>query len=123
METQRYKILVVDDEPIAIEILKNILGDEFEIETAEDGKNGLLKAVEFQPDLMLLDVRMPELDGWEVCRQIKQSRFTDGIKVVMISAYAIGDRDRLAGYKAGADVYLPKPCIQRDLLKRMLEQE
>ena len=118
---KKRKILLVDDEPIALDILKCMLNDEYEIEVAENGMDALFKVIEFQPEVVLLDARMPEVDGWEVCKQIKKSRFTDHIKVVMTSALAVSDDDRLSGLRAGADFYLPKQCIQRDLLIRILE--
>lgn len=118
---QKRKILLVDDEPVALDILKCMLDDEYEVEIALNGIEALLKVVEFQPEVVLLDARMPEVDGWEVCKQIKKSRFTDHVRVVMTSALAISDDDRLTGLRAGADLYLPKQCIQRDLLVRILE--
>ncbi len=116
------RILVVDDEPAALEILKGMLDDEYEVEVADNGKDALMKVIEFRPEVVLLDARMSGVDGWEVCRQIKKSRFTDHVKIVMTSAYAISDNDKLSGLKAGADIYLPKQCIQRDLLKKVIEQ-
>ena len=108
-------ILVVDDERNIVELARMYLRNEgFEVETAYNGREGLEKARQLQPALVLLDIMMPELDGLEVARTLRKE---SDIPLVMLTAR--GEvMDRVVGLELGADDYLPKPCSPRELLAR-----
>lgn len=105
---QRGKILVVDDEPINIKILVQVLSDEYDIMVARSGQQALSIATSTQPDLILLDVVMPEMDGFEVCSRLKQQGETARIPVIFITA--LGDaKAETQGLEIGAVDYIAKP--------------
>jgi excisionase family DNA binding protein len=104
------KILVVDDDPRFVDAVVEALTIEprFRIETAHDGYEGLIKIGTFRPDLLILDIRMPELDGFEVCRKVKGDPVTNETKILAITGYVDGSaREQI--FEAGADAYLEKP--------------
>jgi len=120
MDAQRKeKILVIDDDEIVVHVLKELLSQEgLDIESASDGLEGLSKAKEVKPDLILLDISMPKMNGLETCRRLKNGNGTSGIPVVMFTALA--DRDsRLTALKAGANDFLSKPVDNTELLVRV----
>ena len=107
--TQRPKILIVDDEPLNIDYLEQELEDlEYETVSAANGKEGLLRVAETRPDMILLDIMMPVMDGFEMLGQLKSEPELRDIPVVIISA--LTDMDSVVrGIQLGADDYLPKP--------------
>ncbi len=108
------KVLIVDDARMNVKLLKKVLQDEYLIETAASGEEALQIIPEFRPDLILLDIMMPGIDGYEVCRRVRkepQYRFT---KIILVSAKSLVD-DRLQGYEAGADDYITKPFDRKEL--------
>ncbi len=113
------KILVVEDEASLRKILQmQLAGAGYEVETAEDGVDGLEKVKQNPPDLVLLDVMMPRMDGSEVCRQLKANFLTSQIPVIMLTA--LGElRDKVAGLDVGANDYMTKPYALDELLIRM----
>jgi two-component system sensor histidine kinase/response regulator len=112
-------ILVVDDEPNNLEVLQGLLGAEgFNIVSAADGEAALLSMPGCRPDLVMLDVRMPGLDGFEVCRRIKDDPATTFVPVVIVTALQ-GSADRLRGVAAGADEFLSKPYDHVELITRV----
>ncbi len=119
MLKQRNRILLVDDDPTNLAILENIFEDQqYSLHSVRSGVAALEAAREFQPDVILLDVMMPELDGYEVCRRLcqdKQLRFT---KKILVSARAMLN-DRLKGYQYGADDYITKPFDEKELLAKV----
>ncbi len=116
---QRSQILVVDDEPIARTTIGSLLvGEPYDLYFAENGVEGLAMALELMPDVILLDVMMPRMDGFEVCRQIRANEHLREIPIVLISA--LDDRDaRLTGLKNGADDFITKPFDSLELLTRL----
>jgi len=125
------RILIVDDQPASIKMLSAKLTNEYyQVLTAEDGAAALEAVVRDAPDLVLLDVMMPGLNGFQVCEQIKQNPQTTHIPVVMITALDSRE-DKVRGLEAGADDFLTKPVDDTTLfsrvrslvrLKHMLEQ-
>jgi two-component system cell cycle response regulator len=113
------RILVVDDIEANIRLLKAKLEVEYyEVVTASSGAQGLEMALIEQPDIILLDVMMPEMDGFEVCRRLKANPITQHIPVVLVTALD-GRRDRLTGLEAGADDFLTKPIDDMALFARV----
>jgi DNA-binding response OmpR family regulator len=111
------RILVTDDEEYLIELLDvNLRPAGFEVLKAYDGEEGLNKAITERPDLMILDVRMPGMDGYEVCRRLKANDTTKDIPILMLSAY-VQEADIKKGLSVGAVAYLKKPFNVQDLIR------
>src|SRR5262245_36048247 len=115
----RQSVLVVDDSNLLRGILREELEAEgFEVHLAEDGPQALEMAHVLRPDVVLLDIGLPGMDGYEVCRRIKADAATNEIPVLMITA--LNElKDKLAGFDAGADDYLTKPFFTKELLARL----
>jgi CheY-like chemotaxis protein len=113
------KILIADDNATNVELLEVYLGDvDCEIETAVDGRDTLEKVASFAPDLILLDIMMPKLSGFEVCQQLKADVATSGIMILMVTALnELGDIERAV--KAGTDDFVSKPVNKIELVKRV----
>jgi len=113
------RILIVDDNPETVDILRTrLVHDGYEIVTAGDGEEALATARRTQPDLILLDIMLPGLDGIEVCRRLKADRSLAFMPIVMVTARA-DRRDIVAGLEAGGDEYLTKPVDQAALVARV----
>jgi twitching motility two-component system response regulator PilH len=109
-------ILVVDDSPTDLRLVTGVLRDQgYRLLTAADGEEALETAARENPDLVLLDVILPKKNGFQVCRQLKSSPETSGIKVVLLTGKS-QESDRFWGLKQGADAYLTKPFAQEELL-------
>ena len=113
------RILIADDNPANCELLQAYLADvDCEIEMAVDGQDTLDKVASYQPDLILLDVMMPRLNGFEVCKQLKEDPQNCRIMILMVTALnEIGDIERAGA--AGTDDFLSKPVNQVELVKRV----
>ncbi len=114
------KVLLVDDDQIILEIIRDILltSNEYEITSVSSGEEALEKLHSFFPDLIILDIQLPGLDGYAVCRRIRaDSRFRFA-KIIMLSGLA-KLKERLLGYEAGADGYLAKPFNSQELLAKV----
>lgn len=113
------KILIADDNPTNVELLEAYLADvECEIATAADGRETLDRVAASRPDLILLDIMMPKLSGFEVCQTIKGDPATRGIMILMVTALnEDGDIERAVN--AGCDDFLSKPINKIELLKRV----
>jgi DNA-binding response OmpR family regulator len=112
-------ILVVDDEPDLLELIDtNLTAAGFNVLTATSGGEALRQARAHQPQLILLDVMLPELDGLEVCKLLRRDPATRGIPIVMLTARA-GEIDRVLGLELGADDYVTKPFSVRELVLRV----
>ena len=113
------RILIVDDNPQNLDIFRTRLGIHgYEILTAADGEEGLAAAREKLPDLILLDVMMPKMDGFEVCRRLKQDPTLPFMPIIMATAKA-DSKDIVAGLEAGGDEYLTKPVDQAAMVARV----
>ncbi|MFP5501218.1 MAG: response regulator transcription factor [Candidatus Sericytochromatia bacterium] len=110
------RILIVEDEPDLVEVLSIIFrAYGYETEVAGDGVSALEAIAEKRPDLVLMDVMMPRMNGLEVCRRLKQDPATRALPVVLLTAKA-HDVDKASGLEAGADAYLAKPFENADLI-------
>lgn len=112
-------ILVVDDSPTIQEIIKSWLaGKGFTVISASNGLEALSKLEESLPDLIILDIEMPNLSGYDVCREVRKNLRTSNIPVIMLTSRADVD-DKILGLEFGADDYLTKPCDSRELIARV----
>ncbi len=113
------KILVVDDEVYIVHILDFSLGMEgYEVVTALDGEQAIEKANAEHPDLIVLDIMMPKLDGYETCKRLKADEATRNIPVILLSAKG-RNIDQKIGFEVGADDYITKPFSPRKLVERI----
>ena len=112
-------ILIVEDNPESLDILRaRLTAHNYEVITAPDGEAGLTMAREKQPDLILLDIMMPKMDGIEVCRRIKEDPSLPFMPIIMVTAKA-DSKDVVAGLEAGGDEYLTKPVDHAALVARV----
>jgi DNA-binding response OmpR family regulator len=110
------RILVVEDEADILDLLTELLGESgYEVVRASDGREAIRALVHAQPDLVLLDVAMPELDGWQTLERIRD---VSELPVLMLTARA-GEDDKVRGLRAGANDYVTKPFSTRELLARI----
>jgi DNA-binding response OmpR family regulator len=110
------KILVIDDEPKIVEICRDYLkAAGFEVASAEDGPRGLAAARHEQPDLIVLDLMLPGMDGLDLCRQLRKE---SNVPVIMLTA-RVDEVDKLVGLELGADDYITKPFSPRELVARV----
>ena len=127
------RILCIDDDRATVTIISGVLTKEgYETFAAYDGHDGVNKAIELRPDLIILDIMMPDIDGFEVCKQLKHHPATNNIAVLMLTAKGdvdenVHDSWRFAnkvvdcnkGYDAGAIEFLTKPVKAKDLVQRV----
>ncbi|MCP5160133.1 MAG: response regulator [Hahellaceae bacterium] len=112
------KVLIIDDDKIVRKYLDKHLSDEFEVHLAETGEKGLEVVEHIMPDVILLDVQMPGLNGYEVCDQLKHNPGTAEVPVIFLSGRS-SVRERMLGYEVGADDYIVKPCEPEELKAKM----
>jgi two-component system phosphate regulon response regulator PhoB len=121
----RPKILVVDDEPEAVELVEfNLKQAGFDVAVAADGAEALKKARALMPNLIVLDLMLPEVDGLEVCKMLRRDSATAKVPIIMLTAKA-AEIDRILGLELGADDYITKPFSPRELvlrIKRILQR-
>lgn len=119
MEATKPRILCVDDEPFNLDLLEALLAPRnYEVLRSAGGRDALAQVASQKVDLVLLDVMMPEIDGFEVCRRIKENEQHRSIPVVMITALTAKE-DRVTGIEAGADDFMSKPIEQAEVLARV----
>jgi DNA-binding response OmpR family regulator len=112
-------ILVVDDEEDILQFLRLVLGERgYTVVTAADGADALTQAQIHRPDLVLLDVMMPDMDGWEVLKVLRSDEETSGLPVAMLSARSEA-RDRMQGLREGAADYICKPFSLEELFAKI----
>ncbi len=115
---QQHSILIVDDSLTNTVVLEAMLGDTYRIETVGSGEDALELAPRFRPDLILLDIIMPGIDGYETCRRLRTMAALRYTKIMMVSAKKSVE-ERLKGYEVGADDYLIKPFDEEELLAKV----
>ena len=119
MSLANLKILVVEDEPNQVELIEfNLNSEGYEVVVARDGEEALNLAEEENPDLILLDWMLPKVSGIEVCRQLRRSKMTREIPIVMLTARS-EESDKIRGLDIGADDYITKPYSIKELLARV----
>jgi len=111
-------ILIVDDHPTNVAVLEEILGEHYTLKTASCGEEALAIAPDFQPALILLDIMMPGIGGYETCRQLRAHPTLRHTKIIMVSARALVS-ERLQGYEAGAHDYITKPFDEEELMAKV----
>ena len=130
MKKKNTKILLVDDEPDILEIIGyNLAQEEYQIFTAANGKEAIAKAKKVIPDLIIMDVMMPEMDGMEACENIRKIPELSNVLITFLTARS-EDYSQVAGFDAGADDYITKPIKPKvlvskvkALLRRLKDQE
>lgn len=117
-------VLVIEDHELNRELLSQLLEDDFDVTTREDGTSGLEAAKELHPDLILLDLSLPGIDGWEVARRVKADPDLADVGIIALTAHAMPG-DAQEALAAGCDAYLAKPLDESALfaeMRRLLEQ-
>jgi len=115
MEVKK-KILVVDDDPDNNTIMEELLGEDYHVKIATTGEEALEIALDFLPDIILLDIMMPGINGYEVCRRLREHRALSCMKIIMVTAKGTLE-DRVKGYEVSADDYITKPFEEENLLE------
>jgi two-component system, OmpR family, alkaline phosphatase synthesis response regulator PhoP len=113
------RILIADDNPQGVELLEAYLSDsDYDIRTAEDGEQTLRQVAEWHPDLILLDIMMPKISGFEVCKRLRADPATKNVAVLMVTALdQAADKERAV--EAGTDEFVSKPIKKNELLLRV----
>ena len=120
------RVLIVDDSELTRQMIQDALANEgYELHTAQDGEEGLQRAHELHPDVLILDLTMPKMDGLDVCTKFRASPDSGETKIIICTTRA-SDFDRMVGEEVGADAYLGKPFAEEDLravVRRMLTHD
>ena len=116
--SEQSRILIVDDHPINVDLLQELLEDDYQLATAASGEEALSRAADFGPNLILLDIMMPGMDGYETCRRIRATPALSHTKIIMVSAKALSE-ERQQGFEAGADDYITKPFENPELVNKV----
>jgi DNA-binding response OmpR family regulator len=115
---EKSKILAVDDNLINLAVIEELLGDQYNLITVSTGSDALKAAEEFRPDLILLDIMLEGMNGYEICRQIRKNSSLRHTKIIIVSAKAM-ESERIEGYQTGADDYVIKPFDGEELLEKI----
>lgn len=113
---KKKKMLAVDDNPNNNAIVEELFGDHYDLRTAMTGEDALQIAQDFQPDIVLLDIMMPGMDGYEVCRRLREQPALADIKILMVTAKGALE-DRVKGYEVGANDFITKPFEEENILE------
>lgn len=115
----KQKILIIEDEPSLVDVLTyNLAKEGFEVTSARDGQDGLRRVEALLPDLVILDLMLPVIDGLQVCRQIRSNPRTQHVRVLMLTARS-EEVDEIVGFNMGADDYVTKPFKMKPLIHRI----
>ncbi len=119
MEPEKQRALLVEDDHDVCELVRIVLRSEnYAVDFAHDGSTGLRTALDNNYDLIILDLMLPEIDGWEICKQLRENASTRGIPIIMLTAKG-EEKDKVLGLEIGADDYVAKPFSPRELLARV----
>ena len=113
---KKKKMLAVDDNPNNNAIIEELFGDHYDLRTATTGEEALQIAYDFQPDIVLLDIMMPGMNGYEVCRRLREHPSLADIKILMVTAKRSLE-DRVKGYEVGANDFITKPFEEENILE------
>ncbi|HVQ76239.1 MAG TPA: response regulator transcription factor [Candidatus Binatia bacterium] len=113
------RVLVVEDEPDVAELIRyNLAKEGYDVALAPSGSDALKLVRDTRPEVVLLDIMIPQLNGWEVCRRLKQDPETRGIPIIMVTG-RVEEGDKVLGFELGADDYVTKPFSPRELVARI----
>lgn len=113
------RIIVIEDDPHILKLIsQTLLREGYEVITASDGSEGLRKVQENHPHLVVLDISLPGLDGYQICHQLRSEQATSQLPVIMVTAMS-RPSDQRRGFENGADDYLPKPFMLSELVTRV----
>lgn len=115
MQIQK-KILAVDDNPDNTTIVVELFGENYDLRTAATGEEALDIALDFQPDVILLDIMLPDMNGYEVCRRLRENPSLSDTKIIMVTAKGALE-DRIKGYEVGANDFITKPFTEENILE------
>jgi two-component system cell cycle response regulator DivK len=118
LNMERKKILVVDDTDWNRDLIVQLLEEEYSVSEAVNGEEGVSKAEIEKPDLILMDLGMPVMDGWEATRKIKANDVLKHIPIIAVTSHAMVG-DEIQAREAGCDDYLPKPIDENELLRKI----
>jgi len=118
IQLRQQTVLIIDDDPIVVDIMETVFDGDLRILTARNGRSGIEMACAENPDLILLDVRMPDMDGYETCRQLKSMAETADIPVIFLTA-RIETEDEFKGLELGAIDYIAKPIVPQIVRARI----
>ncbi len=115
-------VLLVEDSPTQAQQIKDVLESVgLTVRIANDGPDGIREALENPPDLIVLDIKLPSMDGYQVCRRLKRAEETQNVPVIMLTDKA-GAKETMTGLKAGADDYIPKDIFAAEHLMETLRE-
>jgi len=119
IDFSKHTVLIIDDNPTNLGVIADYLDEyDFEIITARRGEEGIERAIYAQPDIILLDIMMPGIDGFETCSQLKANELTTHIPIIFMTALS-GEADKVRGFDVGAVDYVTKPLQQREVVARL----
>jgi DNA-binding response OmpR family regulator len=114
---QRPRALIADDDSTLIELMRDVLQEEFTVETAANGSDAMEKARRIRPDIVVVDAVMPEMNGYQTCRALRRSSETASVPIIMVTGKS-GPAEARRAFRAGATDYLPKPFSPSQLRAR-----
>ena len=118
MKSKQNTILIVDDEPVNLSLLMSYLEDQYYMQVAKDGEEALIEINNLRPDIILMDVMMPKLNGFETCRRLKANLETSDIPVIFMTSLK-NTEDKVKAFEVGAIDYITKPIQNKEALARI----
>ncbi len=115
-QKQKKKMLAVDDNPDNTTIIEELFHEDYDLRTAATGEEALDIALDFQPDIILLDIMLPDMDGYKVCRRLREHSSLSHTKIIMVTVKG-ALKDKVTGYEVGANDYITKPFDEKTILE------